>query len=130
VTHYHNGYVFERKVAADLTGDGYYCVQARGSHGVADVVALKAGQVLLVQCKTNGDLPPGEWNALFEHAASAGAVPLLAWRPDRGVIQYLRLTGTRTARMARAARPCQLWRADEILSTEDVDVGWVEFDHG
>jgi hypothetical protein len=52
------GASFERKVADLLESDGYLVIRAAGSHGAADLVALKLGQVLFVQCKLNGRCDP------------------------------------------------------------------------
>lgn len=111
MTNYKRGYLFESTIAGQLRQDGYFCVRSGGSHGVADVVALKPGQVLLIQAKIDGELPAAEWNELFAIALQIGAVPLLAWRPKRGVLEYRRLTGLR---VVRGERPSQVWTADEV----------------
>lgn len=111
VTQYRRGAEFERKVAGLLTDDGYLVVRAAGSHGHADLVALKPGQVVLVQCKTSGALPPGEWNPFYEAAERVGAVALLAHRPSPGRVVYWRLTGPK---VARKDPPYEAWTADEV----------------
>lgn len=111
MTNYRRGYTFERAVAADLTKDGYLCVRAGGSHGVADVVALKPGQVLLVQAKTDAAISIADWNKLFAVAEGVGAVPLLASRPQRGRVAYQRLVAPR---QARKPWPTAAWKADEV----------------
>lgn len=88
---YRSGTRFENIVAADLRENGYYAVRAPGSKGAADVVAIKAGQVLLVQAKTDGRCDPEPWNALYDLAETLGAVPLLAARPKPGTVEYWRL---------------------------------------
>jgi len=113
MTQYAKGYAFEQKVAGHLTQDGYFCIRAGGSHGVADVVALKAGQALLVQCKTDGVISIADWNALLRAANMAGAVALLALRPKRGVIEYRQLMGPA---WARHPRPYEVWTADEVVA--------------
>ena len=91
MSHYSRGASFERAVAADLTKRGYVTTRAAGSHGIADVVALKDGQSpLLVQCKTNGKMSAAEIRALRQAAHKAGAIPIKASRPRRGVILYER----------------------------------------
>lgn len=111
MTQYARGAVFERKVAGLLADDGYLVVRAAGSHGHADLVALKAGQVVLVQCKTSGALPPGEWNPFYEAAERVGAVALLAHRPAPGKVEYRRLTGLK---VPRKDAPYEVWTADEV----------------
>ena len=111
MTNYANGTRFEHKVAADLRGDGYLVVRAAGSHGEADLVALKPGQVVLVQAKTSGRLDPGEWNSFHAAAEGVGAIPLLAHRPAPGQIVYWRLTGPK---VTRGKAPYEVWTADEV----------------
>ena len=93
---YRSGKRFEDRTGLDLTENGYFTVRAGGSRGVADLVAVKSGQVLLVQCKTDGKLPPKPWNALYDAAMACGAVPLLAERPKPGKVAYWRLTARKT----------------------------------
>lgn len=97
---------------ANLERDGYHAVRTAGSHGKADVIALKPGQVLLVQCKLSGPggVSPAEWNALYELAIALGAVALVAHRPTRGRIEYLRITGRKDRPVRRP--PVVVWLAD------------------
>ncbi|HYJ33767.1 MAG TPA: Holliday junction resolvase [Candidatus Binatia bacterium] len=113
-TNYARGAYFERTVAAALTGDGYVVYRAAGSHGKADLVALKAGEVLLVQCKLPGPggVPPGEWNALYEVAVRVGALPIVAYRPGRSGVAYLRMTGPKLRRTRLA--PAAAWSPDQV----------------
>lgn len=100
-TAYRRGYDAERRVAAALTAEGYYVLQSRGSHGPADLAAIKAGQILLVQVKGGNadDAMLGTWvNALYNLAAAAGAVPVIADYPRRGRLRFRRITGTHTER--------------------------------
>jgi Holliday junction resolvase len=108
---YRNGYEFERTVAGDLSDDGYLVIRSGGSHGAADLVALKAGQVILVQCKSNGTISPADWNELLSTAVRVGAVALLALRPSRGVIEYRQLMAPTAP---RSSRVWETWTADEV----------------
>lgn len=116
MTQYSRGYAFEQKVAGDLTQDGYYVVRAGGSHGVADLVALKPGQVLLVQCKTNGIVTAAEWNKLYDVATRVEAVALVAYRPRRGIIAYRAIQVRREPR-DKAMECSAVWTADEVKAT-------------
>lgn len=106
------GASFERKVAAALTADGYLVVRAAGSHGPADLIAIKFGQVLFVQAKLNGRMDPHEWNPFYTIATSVGALPILAYRPGRQGIAYLLLTGPK-ATLSKTA-PAVAWTPDEV----------------
>lgn len=60
MTQYDGGATLERAAKKLLEDGGYYVVKSGGSKGLADLVALKPGQVALVQCKTNGRISPAE----------------------------------------------------------------------
>ena len=93
MTRYAGGADFEREVRAALVADGYeLVVRSAGSKTKVDLVAIKAGQVLIVQCKRNGVCPPAERSAVL-HIASllpGVGVPVVASRPR---VTYRRLTG-------------------------------------
>jgi Holliday junction resolvase len=112
---YARGADFERKVLADLALNGYRVLRAAGSHGKADVIALKMGEVVLVQCKLTGPggVRPAEWNALHELAEAVGATALIASRPVRGRIEYLRVLGPKRPHMRRP--PVAKWTPDRII---------------
>jgi Holliday junction resolvase len=96
MTAYSRGVYREKKTADHLRSEGYFCVESRGSHGPADVVAMKPGQVLLVQVKSgntdvNGALRDIWWNELYQLARQLGAVPVLADTPSFGKLRLRRL---------------------------------------
>jgi Holliday junction resolvase len=87
------GDYLERQAKTALVDLGWWCIRAAGSHGVADVVAMRAGSApLFVACKTSGKIPPAERAALVDAAEKAGARPILASRERRGWIS-LQLVG-------------------------------------
>jgi hypothetical protein len=93
---YAAGTRFERKVRTDLRDNGYTVIRAAGSKGDSkvDLVALKPGQVLFIQCKADGTMPPAEWDRLFDVAGWVSAYPILASNGLRGRgIRYDRLLG-------------------------------------
>lgn len=77
-THYASGRAFEYRVRDELRGDGYFVVRSAGSKGIVDIVAIRPGQILLVQCKNSGVLPPQEWNELYRLGLTIGAMPIMA----------------------------------------------------
>lgn len=77
---------FERRVRAHLEHDGYVVFRSAGSRSPADLIALAPGQVLLLQCKASGWIPPAERRELRALAARAGASPMLAYRDGRGLV--------------------------------------------
>ena len=67
----------ERKVKAQLEGEGWLVVKAGGSLGAADLLACRAGRIMLVQVKAGGrsdyeHFPPEEREQLRDAARRAG----------------------------------------------------------
>lgn len=96
MTHYASGRRFEWAVRDDLYANGYEVIRAAGSKGGSkvDLIAIKPGQLVFVQCKQTGTLPPDEWDRLVEVSAWVDAVPVLAAKGGRGQgIRYTRLLG-------------------------------------
>jgi len=113
---YRAGYTFERKVTEHLQSDGYWTVEARGSHGLADIVAVKPGQVLLIQAKGgHAGLTHLEWNALHTLATRLGAIALVADRPRRGAVRLRQITGQHAQRSR--LWPCAPFSTDTVAST-------------
>ena len=108
---YRSGYNLEQRAAEHLRSEGYYVIASRGSHGIVDLVALKPGEVLGVQCKGNGWLSPDEWNELYQLGLELAFVPLLACREKRRLIFY-ELTGLRVKYSRNP--PKRLWTADRV----------------
>lgn len=88
------------RVVMDILVDLEYCVvRSAGSHGVADLVAVKPGIVLLVQSKMRATLLGSrEWGELWDMSVKAGALPILAHRPTPRTVAFVRLTGPRAMR--------------------------------
>jgi Holliday junction resolvase len=113
MTQYTRGMYAQRKVRDDLVVNGYRVVTAAGSKGVADLVAFKPGQALLVQVKnTIGPLPPRERAGLvalarFANGRSVWALPIAAAAPPKRPIVYRLLTGVGPADF-------ELWTPDEV----------------
>jgi Holliday junction resolvase len=111
---YRAGDRYEKRVIDDLEANGYRAWQSRNSRGLADVFALKFGQILLVQVKSGlTGLSHQEWNGLYELAIRVGAVPLIADRdpehPKR--IRYRRILALHNDR--KHDWPAVPWSADD-----------------
>ena len=114
---YATGTRFEHKTRDDLISNGYEVIRAAGSKGSTkvDLVAVKPGSLIFIQCKATGTLPPAEWDRLVEVAGWVGAVPVLAANGPRGRgIVYTRLLGPKRPR-ART-QPCEPFLLDEIAA--------------
>jgi Holliday junction resolvase len=79
----------ERQVRDMLRDDGWVVYRAAGSHGCADLVALRADmEPLLLQIKSDARNPfnhfgPEDRAALIAEGAKAGAGVVLVWWPPR-----------------------------------------------
>ena len=92
---YEDGRRVEWAVVHDLQENGYETTRAASSKGVADVIAIKAGQVLLVNVKRTTPPGPAERADLLRVAAMLPGVgvPLVALKPFRQALTYRLLTG-------------------------------------
>jgi Holliday junction resolvase len=109
VSGYTQGRAVEHDVIAHLQGHGYDTVRAASSKGLADVVAIKPGQVLLVNCKRTTMPGPGERIDLIRIASCLPgvSVPLVALHPRGKPLQFRRLTGI-------GPKAWVVWTADEL----------------
>lgn len=89
------GDYLERQVRAALRHYGWLVIRSGGSLGVADLVALRAGNTpLLVSCKLGGLPPPHERAELLEAAQSAGARAIVGTREHRGWVTLYAMRST------------------------------------
>lgn len=111
MSNYEKGARFEHAVMKDLERRGYVLrSRSAGSHGEADIIAVKDGRAIAVQCKTDGRLGVAEWNRFYDVCTDAGAVPIMASKPYRGCIAYYRLTGRKDGKRRR--QPMEGWSDD------------------
>jgi Holliday junction resolvase len=80
---YRIGRAFEYRVRDHLEKGGYFVVRSAMSHGPVDLVGLKRGVVLLVQCKMRGRISRGEREALCSLAERVRGLPILAFKQKR-----------------------------------------------
>lgn len=119
MSHYAVGTRFEHKIRDDLTENGFEVIRAAGSKGSSkvDLVALKPGQLLLIQAKRSGVLGPDEWDRVHEVAGWVGAVALLARNGPRGRgVEYIRLLGPKRRGITMARQACAVFHLDEIAA--------------
>lgn len=100
-TMYRLGRQVEYAVRDDLRKMSYFVLRSPRSGGPTDLVALKKGASLLVQCKRSMALGVNDWNELFDLAESIGAVAVLAGRPTGRGLVYMRLTGKKDGTKAK-----------------------------
>ena len=105
----------EKRTADVLRDDGYWVMEARASKGLADLLAIKVGQVLMVQVKAGeADLHDGWWNDLFGTATRHGAMAVIADYPRRGRLRLRRIIGPHDFRSPRW--PCVPFITDEAAT--------------
>lgn len=75
---------FEYAVRDDMEKLGYVVVRSAGSRTPVDIYAFDAEIKVFIQCKTNGVLPPKEWNRFYSLCKSVNAIPILAMRNNKG----------------------------------------------
>jgi len=112
VSGYSDGRKLEYAAADLLWADGYWVIRAAGSKGTADIVALKRGETLFVQCKLSGTMGPGERNSLVELARQLGGTPVCARWAKEGraarTVEFRELTGP-------GPKDWRPWTADHAL---------------
>ena len=80
---YSKGANFERRVRDYLQEIGFLVWRSAGSRTPIDIIALKAGEVLLVQCKLDGRLGEKDRYCLNLLADELQCRVMLAWREGK-----------------------------------------------
>ena len=88
---YGKGRALEYRTAALLGAYDFAVMVSHRSRSPVDLVAVKTGLLLFVQCKCRGTLPVSEWNALWDLSVSVGGVSILASAPDGVGVVFERL---------------------------------------
>jgi Holliday junction resolvase len=90
------GHARERQIKKLLEAEGWFVIRAPASLGVADLVALKAGETpRMIEAKANEqggpymNFRPPDRTALIEAAEAAGAKAELAFWPKRGELIWI-----------------------------------------
>lgn len=119
VNHYRRGADFERTVRDDLQGHGYEVIRSAGSKTKVDLVAIKSGELLLIQCKLpSSDLPTSEWNRLRELARMCGARPIVALKISGASRPFYRevWTDAPAGRRRVLGRHWNVWHPDSLAA--------------
>lgn len=88
---YRRGRNFEYTVRNYLRARGWWVLRSPQSKSPVDLVCLKVGQVLMVQCKSGArTLNASEKIPLVDLAQSVGAIPVLAYREGAKGIDFRR----------------------------------------
>ncbi len=116
MSNYSNGAELERAAKKSLEADGYYVIRSAGSKGLADLIALKPGELLLVQCKRRY-IGPAERMAFRMLAIRLGALPLLGEWVKEG--RAARVVGFSLMGIGDARSPWCADRAAEAAARTD-----------
>jgi Holliday junction resolvase len=92
-TPYKLGRSLEYSVANAFRKAGFWTIRAAQSRGEADIVAIRDGEVSLIQCKRGGSISSDEWNQLYLLATKLRANAIVADRRTGRGVNYLLLTG-------------------------------------
>jgi Holliday junction resolvase len=82
---YKRGYAFERRVRLRLEKEGWFVVR-QGKSAFPDLVCLKKGAIMFVECKVDGYLNPSDRKRLAEISTEVGAEAVLASRAGGRII--------------------------------------------
>jgi len=89
------GNSFDVQVARQLEGEGYTVGSRRHIKGPGDLLAWREGEpARLIECKRGSGSPYANFRRadraeLREYARAHGLVAELAWRKDRGKLEYI-----------------------------------------
>ena len=101
-TNAQRGTAFEGKVREELEGEGWFVMRSAGSHGLVDLIAMKAlasvphPRVWLVQCKLYGVISGRDARALKELAQGLNCAPVLAYKVKPGGLIHFCIVDDRT----------------------------------
>lgn len=99
---YRLGRALEYRSRDHLRKLGYFVLRSPASQSPLDLVAIRKGEVVFIQCKRSGHLSPKEWNEFFTLSLSVGALPLLAEMHPRGHgVQYHKLLALKDGSKSR-----------------------------
>ena len=103
MSNYDHGATLERAAKTYLQDNGYrLVVKSGGSKGKVDLVAMKRGETLLVQCKTDGYLSPLERTELWHLADELGHVALVCgWVKNGAKARHVGFTRLLTGGVTR-----------------------------
>ena len=88
------GIARERDLVRDLRADGWVALRAPASLGVADVIAVRGGEIRLIEVKSTragpyAGFPPADRRALLAAAEIAGGEAYLVWHPPRKARRWI-----------------------------------------
>ena len=107
---YRRGYMFERQIFHLFESAGFYCIRSAGSHGCFDILAVKAGIAIGIQCKYNNHLTEVEKQAMLNAYEQYGIIPIYAFRKKNKPLQLICLIDN------KPINPRELYRLHELYA--------------
>jgi len=83
MSNYSKGANFERRVRKHFEAEGWVVFRSAGSHSPADLIALKAGEVMLIQCQLNGYFTKAKKGILQILTEELNCQGCLAWKEGK-----------------------------------------------
>jgi len=90
MSRYSQGANFERRVAKDLAEQGWFVVRSAGSHSPVDLIGLRQGEIILIQCKTDRRISKVAKAQLSALANENQCQAKVAWRDGKN-IQFMEI---------------------------------------
>ncbi len=112
---YRLGRAVEYAVRDDLRKHGYFVLRSPASKTPIDLVAIKTGEVVFLQCKRSGAVSVKEWNEFWDLCISVDADPIIASRPTGRGIKYQRILAPKDG--SRRRQPWDDWRPSNATAT-------------
>ena len=106
-TKYRVGREFEYRTRDALRKLGYFVLRSPRSGSPVDLIAVKLGKIVFVQCKLRGDFPVAEWNEFYDLCLSVGAEPVMTASPTGRGVEYFLLLGRKDGSKRR--QPMRAW---------------------
>lgn len=107
---YRLGRHFEYRVRDDMRKKDYFVLRSPRSGSPVDLICIRKGKIIFIQCKRGGVFPGKEWNIFYELCKSVHALPILASTPEGRGIKYHLLLGLKDG-----SKISQPYKLTEIL---------------
>jgi len=109
---YKTGRMVEYRVRDKFKEKGFHVLRAAGSKGPADLIAIKTGVLVFIQCKKSMAMGVPEWNSFYDLCVSVKAIPVLAGSPEGRGIECWLMTGRKDG--TKSAQPKEIVQIDSI----------------
>jgi len=95
----------------------YIVMRAPASKGPIDLIAIKKGLIVFIQCKRNMVMSVLEWNNFYKLSKTVDAIPLVAGRPA-GRLQFWLMTGLKLTDGSKKKQPKKIINIEDLRCNE------------